>query len=73
LRGYEILEDGSRGQYRQRRQSLPNCNDNWQTLQACGEGYAASGVVAHFTERGGRAPEIVGLQLVCRRIVSGGD
>lgn len=50
---------------------LPNC-EQWRTTVLCGNTQLATGVVVHFTRATGYNEQIVGLQLVCRRVGPGG-
>jgi hypothetical protein len=46
---------------------LTNCNA-WGEVAACDERRVATGVIIHYTRATGRNEQIVGLQLICRRI-----
>ncbi|MDZ7769640.1 MAG: LamG-like jellyroll fold domain-containing protein [Woeseiaceae bacterium] len=73
IRGHALESDGTFGAYAQATESLPNCAE-WSTLVVCNSQHAATGFVAHFDDRRGNSSSnaLVGLQLICRKIVKGG-
>jgi len=71
LRGRVINADGTLGadEFVDSRE-LTNCAE-WRTPSLCPQGYAGTGVRAHFNDQGlsHSSDELVGLQLKCRRIL----
>lgn len=68
IRGNVIREDGSMGAYRQDADEHTNCR-RWEPVVLCPIDYAATGVVGHLNPRQRGSNELVGMQLICRRIV----
>ena len=66
IRGSAIKGDGSLGAYQQDADQHSNCAQ-WRSIVLCDDEYIGTGVAAHFNVRSG-SEELVGLQLICRRI-----
>lgn len=73
IRGHAIESDGTWGAYAQDTETLPNCSE-WATMVVCRSQHVATGMIAHFDNRRGTSSSnaLVGLQLICRKVVKGG-
>jgi hypothetical protein len=63
--GNFLREDGTFGEYVRQTEELPSCRNAWYQESRCPLPLVATGVVAHF----GSSRNLVGLQLLCRRVV----
>lgn len=72
IRGHTIESDGTFGAYAQDTETLPNCSE-WSTMVVCSSQHVATGMIAHFDNRRGTSSSnaLVGLQLICRKVVKG--
>lgn len=69
VRGTEVDASANRmpSDLKGRDRLYPGC-DTWRATSSCDSTRVGTGVVIHYTRASGRNEQIVGLQLICRRI-----
>lgn len=68
LRGYRVRHDTSFGLYKETVDEDRLC-ETWRNVQRCEPGYVASGVWGHFRQDTEPYDALVGISLVCRRVI----